>query len=204
MTEDLGTTRPSACSPRSAGLGPMFLEQLYTFGRIGRDPRTRVMSASRITRWSMHATFDRGIARNCASGDSGGELLVASLRPVEAKRGGDPQRHSARGRRSTRAAKSVDLAFDHADILAPWRLARLRGKIEYAPVGYQLLPELFTLLDLQQLHETVLGRRREQAFVPSQNAGLGRSRVGAGQLQRRCGSSARGALPLCSQTFGAL
>ena len=35
---------------------------------------------------------------------------------------------------------------------------RLRGKLDYAPVGFELLGETFTLLALQRVHETVLGR----------------------------------------------
>ena len=35
---------------------------------------------------------------------------------------------------------------------------RLRGKLDYSPIGFQLLPETFTLLDLMQVHETVSGR----------------------------------------------
>ena len=37
-------------------------------------------------------------------------------------------------------------------------MTRVRGKLDYAPIGFQLLPERFTLLQLQQVHETVLGQ----------------------------------------------
>ena len=48
------------------------------------------------------------------------------------------------------------LAFDHAAIV---QLAtqRLRGKLKYSPVALALLPELFTLRDLQEVHEAILG-----------------------------------------------
>ncbi len=51
------------------------------------------------------------------------------------------------------------LAFDHADIL---KLAheRLRGKVRYQPIGFELLPEKFTLTELQKLYELIL----EQTF----------------------------------------
>ena len=36
---------------------------------------------------------------------------------------------------------------------------RIRGKLDYAPIGFQLLPSTFTLRDLQAIHEVILGRR---------------------------------------------
>ena len=52
---------------------------------------------------------------------------------------------------------SFPLAFDHADILGMVVL-RLRGKLDYADIGYQLLPPRFTLRRLQEVHETILDR----------------------------------------------
>lgn len=49
------------------------------------------------------------------------------------------------------------LAFDHALILRK-ALERLRGKIRYQPVGFELLPRRFTLTQLQSLYEAILGR----------------------------------------------
>ena len=48
------------------------------------------------------------------------------------------------------------LAFDHGDILS-YALARLRYKLEYTAVGFELLPEEFTLSELQSAYEIVLG-----------------------------------------------
>jgi 8-oxo-dGTP diphosphatase len=53
--------------------------------------------------------------------------------------------------------KVIKLAFDHAEQLG-MAVKRLRGKLAYAPIGFQLLPEQFTLRDLQGIHEAVLGR----------------------------------------------
>ncbi|MBB6428927.1 NUDIX hydrolase [Algisphaera agarilytica] len=49
------------------------------------------------------------------------------------------------------------LAFDHATILDT-ALERLRGKVRYQPIGFELLPDKFPLRKLQHLYETVLGR----------------------------------------------
>jgi 8-oxo-dGTP diphosphatase len=49
-----------------------------------------------------------------------------------------------------------ELAFDHADILA-MALARLRGKIQYEPVVFEFLPAKFTLRQVQDLYQKILG-----------------------------------------------
>lgn len=47
------------------------------------------------------------------------------------------------------------LAFDHDQILQTAR-ERLQGKLRYEPIGFELLPEKFTLTELQQLYERIL------------------------------------------------
>ena len=53
------------------------------------------------------------------------------------------------------------LAFDHADILQT-ALERLRGKLRYQPIGFELLPKKFTLSQLQRLYELVLERELDK------------------------------------------
>jgi 8-oxo-dGTP diphosphatase len=50
------------------------------------------------------------------------------------------------------------LAFDHNAMLET-ALERIRGKLEYVPISTELLPERFTLRELQDVHETILGRK---------------------------------------------
>ncbi len=54
-----------------------------------------------------------------------------------------------------------DLAFDHAAILK-YTLQRLRGKLEYTNVGFQLLASEFTLSELQDVYEAILNRRLDK------------------------------------------
>lgn len=58
-------------------------------------------------------------------------------------------------------AKLPALAFDHDGILE-YALVRLRNKLEYTTVGFQLLPETFTLTELQTVYEAILGRRLDK------------------------------------------
>jgi 8-oxo-dGTP diphosphatase len=106
------------------GLRDIYLEQLYTFGALTRDPRERIVSVAyyalvKSTYQIPQANTDAEEARWFALSDL----------PV--------------------------VAFDHADIIdCAWQ--RLRAKLRYEPIGFELLPAAFTLTQLQQLYETIL------------------------------------------------
>lgn len=51
----------------------------------------------------------------------------------------------------------IELAMDHREIIEK-ALLTLRERITYKPIGYNLLPEKFTLSELQKLYETILGK----------------------------------------------
>jgi len=108
------------------GITDVFLEQLFTFGNPGRDPRGWVVSV-------------------------GYYALVA------------PDKHRLQAATDARQAQWFPvkalppLAFDHKEILAT-ALQRLRGKLTYAPIGFELLPQKFTIKQLQKLYQIVLGQ----------------------------------------------
>lgn len=106
------------------GLKASFLEQLYTFSRVDRDPRERVVSVA----------------------------YFALVRP-SAVVGGD----DAASAQWVDADELPPLAFDHDEIVQV-ALERLRAKIRYQPIGFELLPPKFTLGQLQRLYEDILGR----------------------------------------------
>lgn len=58
---------------------------------------------------------------------------------------------------SSQNEKACALAFDHAAILGDV-VKRLRGKLDYSRVGYALLPGKFTLREVQEVHEAILGK----------------------------------------------
>jgi len=113
-----------------AGVAPLFLEQLFTFGAVGRDPRERVVSVAYYT------------------------LVKLSDHKVRA---------------ATDAADAAwfgvndlpSLAFDHEEIVQT-ALERLKGKVRYQPIGFELLPHKFTLSQLQRLYEIVLERELDK------------------------------------------
>jgi 8-oxo-dGTP diphosphatase len=57
-----------------------------------------------------------------------------------------------------RTAIRTNLAFDHARILET-TLKRLQGRLNYTSDAYYLLPERFTIPQLQHVHELILGTR---------------------------------------------
>lgn len=142
------------------GLDGVFLEQLYTFGDPGRDPRTRVVTVAHF------ALVD--FARFAEAARDADVAVGRILVPWEGETGG-PVELVAEG------GAPLPLAFDHAAILGT-AVKRLRGKLDYTPVGFQLLPPAFTLLDLQRVHETVLGR-------PLNKDSFRRRMLASGQLE---------------------
>lgn len=107
------------------GVRDVYLEQLYTFGDLGRDPRGRVVTVAYFALVSTDA-----------------------VRPHAG--------HDASDARWWPVYDLPPLAFDHADILS-YALQRLRYKLEYTAVGFELLPATFTLSELQSAYEIILG-----------------------------------------------
>lgn len=128
-----------------AGLDAVFIEQLYTFGAPDRDPRTRVIAVAYYALVEA-TTLERAVA---AREDAGLRLARLGV-PWAGEAGGPVLALDDRGR-------ALPLAFDHAEILG-MAVKRIRGKLDYAPIGFELLPDAFSLRDLRLVHEAILGR----------------------------------------------
>ena len=112
------------------GIKRVFLEQLYTFGDINRDPRERVVTVAyyaliNLREQQIQATTDAS---------------EAAWFPV---------------------TNLPSLAFDHNQIFTV-ALGRLKGKVRYEPIGFELLPKKFKLSQLQKLYETILGQKLDK------------------------------------------
>ena len=123
------------------GLSGMYLEQLFTFGDPHRDARTRVISVAyyALVNWGRLESLDT--AEN--------SIMAKIEVPWEGETGGPVDLVGREG--------LLQVAFDHADIVG-MAVKRIRGKLDYVPIGFQLLPSRFTLRELQEVHETVLGK----------------------------------------------
>jgi 8-oxo-dGTP diphosphatase len=114
------------------GVKVEYLEQLYTFGKPKRDPRGRVISVAYFALvQAKHHVANSETADSDA--EDAGWFDLDKLEPLR------------------------PLAFDHDDILK-MALQRLQAKVRYAPIGFNLMPEKFTLRELQELYEAVLFR----------------------------------------------
>jgi 8-oxo-dGTP diphosphatase len=123
------------------GIQNVFLEQLYTFGDVKRDPRDRIVSVA--------------------------YYALVNLRDHEIRAATDAR---------NAAWFSIDdipsLPFDHNRIVEI-ALKRLRGKVRYEPIGFELLPEKFTLTQLQRMYEKILEQAIDKRNFRKKILGMG-------------------------------
>ncbi|GIP51209.1 NUDIX hydrolase [Paenibacillus vini] len=183
-----GFVRPNETTEQAAvrelreetGVDDVYLEQLYTFSDIGRDPRTWVMSCS-------YMALINSDQLELKAGDDAAEaawfkLSYRLLRErkelvedgyvktleFELKLSSEGEELSAVVARTVTARATSSgtdysivsndgLAFDHAKIIA-CAIERLRGKVNYTDIALHLMPKLFTLTELQQVYEVIMDK----------------------------------------------
>ena len=126
-----------------------FLEQLYTFSEVNRDPRGRVISTAYLVIVpgkqldALMKEKQTPFTRFEVSTGDGGLRLAGENGTVRIGR---------------------DLAFDHGRIIETG-VQRLQGKIDYTDVGFRFLNDLnaFTLGELQTVFEAVLGEKQDSS-----------------------------------------
>ncbi len=113
------------------GIDPrhVYLEQLATFGRAGRDPRTRVITVA------YYALIRPDLAPMVIAG---GDAAHAEWFPAD-------------------QLGKVELAFDHRDIVDT-ALTRIRAKLEDTSIAFDLVPLAFTIPELRHVHAIVLDK----------------------------------------------
>jgi ADP-ribose pyrophosphatase YjhB (NUDIX family) len=159
-------------------LDGIYMEQLFTWGEVNRDPRMRVISVSYMalidsTKVNVHAGND---AEDCKwftvtqeeiedVVENSGEDFIHTRKFLLILRSGEDEilshlkkeSNSALSKTSVEILDSVNIAFDHAKIIS-YGLERLRNKLEYTPIAFNLVPRLFTITGLQKIYEAILGR----------------------------------------------
>lgn len=136
-----------------AGLRQIAVEQLYTFSEPNRDPRGWVVSAA------YFALVPPARLEARLNGPHG--LRLVEIAPAGGSRGkGDAVKQRAAAMAPVELhlkGQAIAPGFDHRAIVAS-AVERLRGKLDWSMIAFALLPERFTLFQLQRVHEAILGR----------------------------------------------
>lgn len=163
VNEDLEDC-PKRILERETGLRDIYLEQLYTFGSVNRDPRMRVVSSSYMALVDKNRLNDK-LKPNASWFnikyfeedndvlvllDNGTDTLKFSIKK-------ELNNHTT-DRYRFKIVENNDLAFDHPLVI--WSgIERLKNKINYTDVVFNMMPELFALGDLQQVYEVILNKK---------------------------------------------
>ncbi|ANF97357.1 NUDIX hydrolase [Paenibacillus bovis] len=162
------------------GLNEIYMEQLYTWGEVERDPRTRVISTSYMAlvdsstqqvragedaqdaRWfELNYRIMQETKTHLPDGCRLEKEVHIHLRHQDIELSGVVKVTRTYCGTITgvewEVLQSEGIGFDHAKMIA-YGVERLRSKIEYTDIVFNLMPPLFTLSALQQVYETILDR----------------------------------------------
>ena len=156
---------PKRILKQETNLDNIYLEQLYTYGELNRDPRMRVISTSYMSlidknRLSEHINtaaswFDIVLYEEKDNIvnivlDNGNETISFTIKKE--------LREKTTDRYSFHIVKNNSIAFDHPLVILAG-LERLKNKLEYTDIVFNMMPEYFTLGELQKVYEVILGKK---------------------------------------------
>jgi len=142
----------------------IYLEQLYTFDDVKRDPRMRIVSTSYM------ALVDKNQLKDKLASNAAWFNISIEDNEKEAKiileNGNEEIKFTIRkelkelttDRYKFHVKKNAKLAFDHPIVILSG-IYRLKNKIEYTDIVFNMMPEYFTLGELQQVYEVILGKK---------------------------------------------
>ena len=163
------------------GIENVYTEQLYTFGDVDRDKRTRVISVGNIAlveksnirldevdlqKKSEWFWIDKTLITSEKHEDYIEKKHLLCLKSIDEKIIMNYEVTEKIGRDILRKKEisyrlldnsTEELAFDHYKIL-DYGIDRLRNKVEYTPIAFNLLPRVFTVKELQNVYEAIMGR----------------------------------------------
>jgi len=130
-------------------LDNIYIEQLYTFSDPKRDPRTRVISTAYVALIDKNRLTDQ-VSINTKWFDikqSGDQTILTS----------DTETISFKVKDNVVVAND-SIAFDHPLVIETG-LTRIKNKLEYTDIVFNMMPKEFTLGELQQVYEVILGKK---------------------------------------------
>lgn len=155
---------PKRVLEKETNLKNIYLEQLYTFGSVDRDPRMRIVSTSYIalvdknklntklnpnTSW-FNISYEEKNNMVDITLDNKEEILTCKLKKTLKEKTTD--------RYKFEIIDNNKIAFDHPLVILSG-LERLKNKLEYTDIVFNMMPKYFTLGELQQVYEVILNKK---------------------------------------------
>ena len=156
---------PKRILKEETDLTGVYLEQLYTFGSVDRDPRMRIVSTSYMALidknrletpvnkkacWFDITLYEEKNNIVTIVLDNGIDTISFEIEKV--------LREQTTDRYSFHTKKNDSIAFDHVLVILAG-LERLKNKLEYTDIVFNMMPEYFTLGELQKVYEVILGKK---------------------------------------------
>lgn len=150
---------------RETNLSNIYLEQLYTFDDIKRDPRTRVVSTSYVALVDKNKLTNK-LNKNAFWFDITEIEEIDNIVKVTLYNGKEIIKFSIKKRLLEKTTdqysfsiiENNNIAFDHPKIILAG-IERIRNKINYTDIVFNMMPEYFTLGELQDVYEVILGEK---------------------------------------------
>ena len=145
-------------------LHDIYLEQLYTFGNPKRDPRMRVISTSYMAlidknKLNEQITPNASWFHIMTTEDKESIFVTLENGKEEIKfKIGKTLKEKTTDRYKYEILENDKLAFDHPLVIVSG-ISRLKNKLEYTDIVFNMMPEYFTLGELQQVYEVILGKK---------------------------------------------
>ena len=149
---------------KETNLHDIFLEQLYTFDDVNRDPRCRVMSVSYMGLVDKNklndSLFEDASWFNimCLEDDKSYHVTLDNGNEEIKFVVGKTLKDKTTDRYKFDVVENDSIAFDHPRIIISG-MERLKNKISYTDIVFNMMGEYFTLGDLQQVYEVILGKK---------------------------------------------
>ncbi len=163
INEDLDKS-PERILEKETNLKGIYLEQLYTFGKVSRDPRMRVVSTAYMSlidkkmfnqklnkeaKWfNISYTVKDNIVTIVFQNDEDCFKVKVAKKLI----------NNTTDRYTFEAIENEHLAFDHPVTILSG-IERLKNKLEYTDIVFNMMPKYFTLGELQQVYEIILNKK---------------------------------------------
>lgn len=163
LKEDLEDC-PKRILADETNLHNIYMEQLYTFGDVNRDPRMRIVSTAYMALIDKNNLTERKADRaewfNILVSENN-NVITLTLQSLDEKlviKAKQILIDKTTARYKYEIIENDTIAFDHAKVILTG-IERLKNKVEYTDIVFNMMPEYFTLGELQKVYEKILGKQ---------------------------------------------